>query len=1672
MSHDPRHSKPTAHTLAPAEGNVAQLSPTPTWDFSVTEALRGKRILFTGATGFVGKVALSMLLTRFPEVGKIYVLARPGVSTGADARFYGKVIVAPPFDPLRARLGPKFDDFVREKCEPIAGDVSKPFCGFSDELLARLEGQVDVLINSAGLVDFNPTLEAGLNANALGAIHVAETALRLGAKLVHVSTCFVAGNAPGIVLEDEDLLGYFPKREERPVERFDPFAEIEDCRATIARIKAEADDKALLAELRAKAIDRLHEEGRDAEEPKAVRTGTMRERKLWATERQVRAGLDRSRYWGWPNTYCYTKSLGDQVIDAISRRDGLEFSIVRPAIVESALRFPFPGWNEGFTTTAPLTFLSLKGHRTFPAKKGLILDVIPVDHIAAGVIAAAAALLVGKAKKVYQLGTSDTNPLRMERSIELTGLYRRKHFLSKATAAQKLKNEVLARIEPQAVELETYRGRSAPEIARLTRKASEVLEELKPSWGAPRISASIERLQDGLELTSRRAEMATQLFEIFLPFIWENSYQFSTRNMGALYARMDPADAAKIPWDPDGFDWLHYWVDVHMVGLDKWVYPNLEDEFGVKTHKKGPPVYRDLWELLEARTRRHAGKVAMRWLRKDGSSDRFTYGQLRDRAVRASVYLAARGVAREDRVLLLSENRPEWSMAYFGTLKAGATVVPVDHESPLAEVTNIVRSAGATAVILSQAVQARLGFEPGEPFEGATVIGLDELFHGALPEAAEFEAREPAELASLIFTSGTTGTPKGVMLTHRNFTSLVSKLAAVFDLGERDGLLSVLPIHHTFEFMAGLLVPMACGSEIAYLEELTGDSLNAAFKTGRVTAMVGVPAIWQLLLRRIEGQLDEKGLLEPARAIQGALRRMPRGKAAGKAVFFPVHRQLGGRLRILISGGSAMPPEVAEAFQGMGFQIFEGYGLTEAAPVLTVQAPGDNDAGHVGKALAGIDLRIFEPDSEGVGEIIAKGPNVMAGYWKDPEATADVLRDGYLHTGDLGRLDAEGRLIIAGRQKDVIIDANGKNVYPDELEELYAGCPRVKELSIVGLGEGGAEKVACLVVPAAAEKGESAADVRRIVEAHFREVGLRLPMWKRVKVLHFTEKELPRTATRKVKRPLVAEALTRLEREGKPAKRGAVADGDAWLFDLVARVCEQPREKIVPEARLEQDLGFDSLMFTELGAALQDAGLGMPAPEEVMSIATVEELARKVALWRRMSSRRSEPAQAAARRAESSGVRSSARALFGSVLDALQPSLDRVPILSSAVALARAEGMGFLEELTQPPKTKAAPVEAAPESIELPDVVVAAGKSMLRSGQRGLYEVFFETKVVGRAHVPQHVNFLVAANHASHLDMGLVKHALGDQGENLVALAATDYFFSNRLRRTYFENFTQLIPMNRHGSLRESLELASRSLRQGKNLLIFPEGTRATDGELKDFKGSLGYLALTNQVGILPVYLDGTYGVLPKGAVVPKGRELGAHVGPFISYEELEAAVKGMPRSEQHREVARRVEAAVRLLEERCRAAAEGRRKPAEEPMHVAPAVSIEGSGHAEGLALEAIRLGEHEVTRSAGISKAAERATLQTREAPKLVSTRERAASAQSGAASKAASGSERVSPAQMGERPRSASGRERIAPAKKAGASRRKAAPQGGSSTADESKSKPKPRPRAGAKGAGEAK
>jgi long-chain acyl-CoA synthetase len=513
----------------------------------------------------------------------------------------------------------------------------------------------------------------------------------------------------------------------------------------------------------------------------------------------------------------------------------------------------------------------------------------------------------------------------------------------------------------------------------------------------------------------------------------------------------------------------------------------------------------------------------------------------------------------------------------------------------------------------------------------------------------------------------------------------------------------------------------------------------------------------------------------------------------------------------------------------------------------------------VGRALPGIELKIFEPDSEGIGEVIARGPNVMAGYFEDRDSTDVVLKDGWLHTGDLGRLDGEQRLYLVGRQKDVIIDANGKNVYPDELEELYGRHPHLKELSIVGLpDEAGGEKVVCLCVPDYKERPRE--EVRREIEEHFRAVSAEMPFYRRVKLVRIWDAELPRTSTRKVKRKQVIEELKRLERAAHSGEkaRAAVKDslGTDWLIPILSEVLQRPAAEIRPDSSLSADLGFDSLMLTELAVALEQAGVSLSAVGDLTKINTVEDLRRTV------------------------------------VASGKRPASE-----------LRAKDVGH--ELVQK-KTEL--------ELPIPEPIARLGKALLSAGQRALYGGIFDVETTGRSFIPQNRNFLVIANHTSHLDMGLVKVTLGEQGERLTALAARDYFFDTPLKRAYFENFTNLIPMERQGSLRESLRMAGEALNQGFNLLIFPEGTRSPTGEIQEFFPTLGYLALSFEVDILPIYLGGTFEALPRGGMWPKNTELKVRIGPPLLLSEMRKRTKGMSRSESYRAVTRLAEEAIRAL--------------------------------------------------------------------------------------------------------------------------------------------------------------
>lgn len=1432
-----------ANGALPADGFPPLGQPVSDSPLRLSEILRDKKFVVFGGTGFLGKVWLSLVLSRFPQVGHIYLTVRPKAQMGVEERFYEQVLTSEVFLPLRQALGEGFQDFIREKVTPIAGDVSEVFCGTDATLRAEIRGQIAAVINVAGIVDFSPPLDEALKVNAFGCKNLVALARELGScPVLHTSTCFTAGSRTGPIEELDPRAVPFPRAAELGTADWDPEREITECLDVIEQVRHRASD----AFRQTRFLDeaRANLKGRDEPTIGPVFEEELSKVKRAFVERQLAdLGMERANFWGWPNTYTYTKSLGEQVV----ADSGLPFCIVRPAIVESTNEFPFPGWNEGINTSAPLIFLVREGGLQLPGSNNN-LDLIPCDMVCAGIVMALGELLEGRARPVYQVGASDRNPCSMARFFELSGLHKRRLYRETGKGGP-LISELQRRFETALLSKEDYQAYGPHKIAAGALALSSVFKKA----GVGPLANLLRPASRGLDDFAKQQKKLARVMDTFLPFMAEYHYVFKTDCLYAAYSRLTDADRALLPWGPDKLDWRKWFLEVHAPALERHVFPHMEERLRKKS--RTPRPHQTLTSLLDNVAERHDLKTALSRTERDGLS-RISYRELRSSALGTAGRLRALGIAPGDRVLLSAKNHPAWPIALFGVLYAGATVVPFDAAIEAAPATTIARASRAKLLIADDAVMDRMSGSIDLPFMHV----LDCIEAGKDERPLERpSAVAPDDLALLIYTSGTTGDPKGVMLTHQNLTAHIASLAPLFPLGAGDRLLSVLPLHHTFELSAGLLLPLSRGARIVYLDELNAERLAEGLEKSRATALIGVPALWEMLSRRILSQVSEKGAMadlafEMAVLLNRALGNNT-GLDLGKALFGPVHRGLGGHLKYLVSGGAALSTETHELFAGLGLHLSEGYGLTEAAPVLSVSKGSPKTrSGNVGRAIPGVELRIERPNAEGVGQVLARGPNVMKGYAENPEATAAAIdHEGWLHTGDLGKLDAKGRLTLVGRAKDVVVASNGENIYPDDVEARVGVPSGVEELSILGVPDGrGGERLACVLVATSAEKAPELSRSERHQKARdgWEGAARDLPTVQRPALVVVVDDSLPRTATRKVKRADLVSVV--LQSNSAPTNEAQAGDDLTLAVKaVVAQISRKKASELALTMTLRGDLAFDSLMALELLTALE--------------------------------------------------------ARFGCSLDG--EALIRAETLAALAQEVRAQTKRGVSRSSSIEK------EEARVSLELPEPVQRMGKRFLGQGQRSFYELAMKSHVVGKNFIPYNRNTLVVANHASHLDQGLVKYALGSYAVDMMTLAAQDYFFDgNKYQRAYFEKWTNLVPMSRNGSLRSSLREAGALLKQGKIVLIFPEGTRSTDGRLRPFKAAMGHLALHNQVDILPMWLEGTAQALPKGQRWIRSRDVQARIGPPLSIVELKKIVRGLGAADAARVVSSIAHRAVEAL--------------------------------------------------------------------------------------------------------------------------------------------------------------
>ncbi len=849
-------------------------------------------------------------------------------------------------------------------------------------------------------------------------------------------------------------------------------------------------------------------------------------------------------------------------------------------------------------------------------------------------------------------------------------------------------------------------------------------------------------------------------------------------------------------------------------------------------------------ELFLAVAERFPSQTAVEIFRPAGL-DTFTYRDVRAVADRAARLLMDAGCRAGDRCAILADNDARWCSAYLGILWLGAAAVPLDTAYTPGQIRTVLEDSGArvlftTAPYLAAAQAASAGLTGGPTIvmlagSAPDLASLDQSSgESAAPAACPATRSDPAVI---LYTSGTTSDPKGVVLTHGNLLAERDAAMQIVRVTEQDRVLGVLPLFHALAQIANLLLPFTCGARVVFLATLNSAEMMRALKDREITAFCVVPQFFYLLHQRVVERLDGRpwpmrALFRALVALNGGLRQRL-GINAGRLLFRAVHAALGGRMRIMVTGGSRFDPRVGHDLYGMGLNIVQAYGLTECSGAATLTRPGDSHLESVGQAMAGVELRILDEtaDTEARdhrdGEVLIKGPIVMAGYHNRPEATAAALRDGWLQTGDLGYLDSAGRLHITGRKKEIIVLASGKNIYPEEVEAVYAQSPFVAEICVLGVArpdDPTSERLHGIVVPnfdLMRERG--IVNMREVIRFDIEGLSLQLPRHKRVLSFDIWREPLTRTTTRKLKRPQI-ERLYR-ERAGEASDPGAPAtvqaEDQTWALEPGARQivelirgAAKPGAIVTPDASLELDLGLDSMERVELLTRIEQLR-GAPVSAEVAQrIYTVREL-----------------------------------------IEALRPSgglplPETDPVVDPWRQMLEADPDDALVRTI----LDARPL-FGPFAFVLSRIVYAIAWLLLGF------------RVTGRGKLPRTGPCLISPNHQGYLDGFLLMAALPyPVFRRLFFVGASEYFATPVTAA--LARLMNIVPVDPDTNLVRAMQAGAFGLRHGKILVLFPEGERSPDGTPKTFKKGAAILSAQLRVPIVPVAIHGVFAVWPRGAAL------------------------------------------------------------------------------------------------------------------------------------------------------------------------------------------------------------
>ncbi len=853
----------------------------------------------------------------------------------------------------------------------------------------------------------------------------------------------------------------------------------------------------------------------------------------------------------------------------------------------------------------------------------------------------------------------------------------------------------------------------------------------------------------------------------------------------------------------------------------------------------------NIFEAFLASSNNHPLNTAI-YYKKDDHYTTINYHELKNQTINLAFFLSKNNIKKGDCVAIIMENDPSWIIAFFSLMKLGATVAPLNHQLESEEIEAFLKHCQAQFIITSLNSYTRLKKIASLlnitifPLDFEEVIKKIDISSNSLP-SIEIETDS---LASIVYTSGTTSTPKGVMLTHKNFLANISSLKKLHLINEKDCLIALLPFYHTYSFMVTMLLPLLTGAKISFPLYYDIQEIMDCMEKTKTTILVGIPRFFELLHRRISKNINQlfllkRLLLKLLLNLSFPLRKYIKLNIS-KLIMGELHKRLGRYLRFMVSGGAKLNEKIAWDFYKWGFTILEGYGLTETSPVVSFNTPQSNKIGSVGKTISGVEVKIINSDENKEGEILIKGNNVTKGYYKEEKYTKEVIKDGWLYTGDIGYLDKDGFLYIKGRKKELIVLSSGKKINPDDLEAHYLKSPYIEEICIF-LSQDNLSKEKEILTAAILPnyhhfRTHHIQQVKDKIRFEIENISRSLPSYKRIKKYVIIGEKLPRTPLGKIKRYEVNQKYSLVY---TPEKTPHLIPQDKYLLN--SPLCQKALEYLKKELNhpvnlddhLELDLGLDSLEQIELLLGFQKVTGIRINDEDALGIFTVRD------------------------------------------------ALKKLHILS-------------LEKKTTPttPSTKWQEILSQyPHSITKlisikQNLIIKSVNFIIGIFLNMIIRIFFLLEVKNKKNLPLNGPYIIAPNHTSYLDGFIIATALWPQIINNVYFLGYSGYFQHPLIAWTVKLF-RFVSIDPILHLVESMQACAYILKNSKILCMFPEGVRSSDGKIKQFKKGIGILAKELKVPIVPVYIKGTFSAWPRYRLLPKPAKIKIIFGKKITPEEL-----------------------------------------------------------------------------------------------------------------------------------------------------------------------------------------